>query len=108
MTTLAQLLSEYVRQNPRSSQLFERAQAALPGGNTRTGVYVDPFPLYMRSGRGAYTIDVDGNKRLDFINNATALILGHAHRDRINIPPVWTVISTLRHGDSTFLILKAG
>ena len=79
MTTLAQLLSEYVRQNPRSSQLFQRAQAALPGGNTRTGVYVDPFPLYMRSGRGAYTTDVDGNRRLDFINNATALILGHAH-----------------------------
>ena len=50
MTTLAQLLSEYVRQNPRSGQLFQRAQAALPGGNTRTGVYVDPFPLYMRSG----------------------------------------------------------
>ena len=53
MTTLAQLLSEYVRQNPRSSQLFQRAQAALPGGNTRTGVYVDPFPIYMRSGHGA-------------------------------------------------------
>ena len=77
--TIAQLLSDYVRQNPRSSQLFQRAQAALPGGNTRTGVYVDPFPLYMRSGCGAYTTDVDGNRRLDFINNATALILGHAH-----------------------------
>eukprot|EP01051_Picozoa_sp_SAG22_P007370 SAG22_NODE_516_length_9563_cov_29.476965_10_plen_59_part_00 len=35
--TLADLKAEYVRQNPKSAALFERAQAALPAGNTRTG-----------------------------------------------------------------------
>ncbi len=78
-TTLEQLVVEYVRQNPRSQSLFQRAQASMPGGNTRTGVYVDPFPLYTQSGSGVYVNDVDGNQRLDFVNNATALILGHAH-----------------------------
>ena len=29
--------------------------------------------------KGTDLIDVDGNRRLDFINNASALILGHAH-----------------------------
>ena len=35
--TLADLKAEYVKQNPKSAALFERAQAALPAGNTRTG-----------------------------------------------------------------------
>ena len=81
MTKIEQLISDYCLQNTRSGQLFQRAQNALPGGNTRTGVYIDPFPIYMRSGTGVYITDVDGNERLDFANNATALILGHAHPD---------------------------
>lgn len=79
MTTVEELLSDYGQKNAQSHQLFQRAQSSLPGGNTRTGVYVDPFPIYSHSGNGVYTIDVDGNQRLDFVNNATALILGHAH-----------------------------
>ena len=78
-TSLEQLISAYRQQNPRSLELFQRAQASMPGGNTRTGVFVDPFPLYSQSGAGVYVTDVDGNQRLDFVNNATALILGHAH-----------------------------
>jgi glutamate-1-semialdehyde 2,1-aminomutase len=78
-TTIDQLVSDYRDQNGRSFQLFQRAQASLPGGNTRTGVYVDPFPVYSKSGAGVHVTDVDGNKRLDFVNNATALILGHGH-----------------------------
>jgi glutamate-1-semialdehyde 2,1-aminomutase len=78
-TTLDHLISDYRDQNARSFQLFQRAQASLPGGNTRTGVYVAPFPIYSESGSGVHVTDVDGNKRLDFVNNATALILGHGH-----------------------------
>jgi glutamate-1-semialdehyde 2,1-aminomutase len=77
--TLDQLIAEYRDQNAKSQQLFRRAQDSLPGGNTRTGVYVDPFPIYTEKGGGVYVTDVDGNKRLDFVNNATALILGHTH-----------------------------
>ncbi|MBI92296.1 MAG: aminotransferase class III-fold pyridoxal phosphate-dependent enzyme [Candidatus Latescibacterota bacterium] len=77
--TIDQLVSTYRTRNPQSLELFTRAQASLPGGNTRTGVYVDPFPVYSLSGAGACVTDVDGNERLDFVNNATALIIGHAH-----------------------------
>jgi glutamate-1-semialdehyde 2,1-aminomutase len=78
-TSIDQLVCTYREQNQRSHELFMRAQESLPGGNTRTGVYVDPFPVYLRSGAGVYVTDVDSNERLDFVNNATALILGHAH-----------------------------
>ena len=73
------LLSEYRERNEASCRLFERAQSVLPGGNTRTGVFVEPFPLYVERAAGAELVDVDGNRRIDFVNNASALILGHAH-----------------------------
>lgn len=64
------------------SQLaHERAKKVMPGGNTRSSVYEAPFPLYLKSGKGAYVTDVDGNCYLDFQNNFTALIHGYGHRD---------------------------
>lgn len=77
--TLDALVAEYRARNPKSHALYQRAQAVLPGGNTRTGVFVDPFPLYVDHAEGVELVDVDGNRRLDFVNNASALILGHAH-----------------------------
>ena len=82
--TLEQLLSDYRDQNGGSYQLWRRAHESLPGGNTRTGVHVDPFPIYTEQGAGVHVTDVDGNKRLDLVCNATALILGHAHPDVVS------------------------
>ena len=79
MLTLDQLIADYCDQNAHSQRLFKRAREVLPGGNTRTGVFVNPFPIYIDRGEGVDIYDVDGNRRLDFVNNATALILGHAH-----------------------------
>ena len=70
---------EYRRRTPRSRALHERAQAWLPGGETRTGTAFAPYPTYMDRGEGNYLYDVDGNRLLDFTNNATSLIHGHAH-----------------------------
>ncbi len=65
--------------NPRSCALFAQALRSLPGGNTRTGVWFDPFPPYVERGEGAYLWDVDGHRLLDFVFNNSLLILGHAH-----------------------------
>lgn len=82
-TTFEALLAEvedtYRRMTPRSQELAERAQAALPGGDTRNSVYFRPYPLFVESGQGAYLEDVDGNRYLDCSNNWTSLIHGHAH-----------------------------
>ncbi|HZU18190.1 MAG TPA: aspartate aminotransferase family protein [Candidatus Dormibacteraeota bacterium] len=69
----------YVERNPVSRALHERARRSLAGGTTRTTTYFDPFPVYLTRGEGARIWDADGNQRLDFICNYTALILGHAH-----------------------------
>src|SRR6478736_4615276 len=73
------LIDEYVANNSASQRQFERAKQVEPGGNTRTGAYFSPFPLFVAHGEGIYMTDVDGNRRLDFTNNNTSLILGNAH-----------------------------
>ena len=78
-TSLENLIAEYKAQNPCSHEMFERARHSLPGGNSRTGVYMAPFPMYAQSGEGVYLVNLDGHRLLDFVNNASALILGHAH-----------------------------
>ena len=78
-TALTDAVATYVERNPGSLALFERAGKSLPGGNTRTGVFMDPFPLYADRGEGVHLFDVDGHRLLDFVNNNSALILGHAH-----------------------------
>jgi glutamate-1-semialdehyde 2,1-aminomutase len=75
----ASIYARYRAANPKSQALYERALNALPGGNTRTTVYYPPFPQYFDHGQGCRVTDVDGNERLDLINNYTSLILGHSH-----------------------------
>ena len=69
----------YTSADSRSAQLWERAQSVLPGGNSRTTVYMAPRPIYAAEGEGCWIVDVDGDRRLDLLNNYTSLIHGHAH-----------------------------
>ena len=68
---------------PISAELYERAKAVMPGGNTRVTVYMKPHPYYADHGQGCRITDVDGIERLDFTNNYNSLIHGHAHPDVI-------------------------
>jgi 4-aminobutyrate aminotransferase-like enzyme len=63
---------------PASRALYERALRVMPGGNTRTTVFHPPHPLYASRGQGCRIIDADGVERIDFLNNYTALLHGHA------------------------------
>ncbi len=71
-------LSEYQAKTGRSRSLHEEALAVMPGGNSRTTTFFDPYPFYIERGYGAHVVDSDGNDRLDFNGNYTSLILGHA------------------------------
>ena len=71
--------NKYLEPGARSAELYARAQAVMPGGNTRTTVFTAPYPAYVASASGATVTDVEGQTRLDFVNNYTALIHGHAH-----------------------------
>ena len=76
--SLESMIADYQAKTPRSRALFEDAQRVLPGGNTRTTVFVDPYPFYAVRGAGPRIWDADGHERLDFNGNYTSLILGHA------------------------------
>jgi glutamate-1-semialdehyde 2,1-aminomutase len=62
-----------------SGTMYDRALASLPGGNSRTTVFMKPYPIYAARGEGCRVWDVDGNQYIDCINNFTSLIHGHAH-----------------------------
>jgi glutamate-1-semialdehyde 2,1-aminomutase len=76
--TLQEAIEHYRAKTPRSRQLFEEALRVMPGGNSRSTTFFDPYPLYIARGEGARFWDADGHERLDLNGNYTSLILGHA------------------------------
>ncbi|KAA2213222.1 aspartate aminotransferase family protein [Teichococcus oryzae] len=69
----------YAAAHPTSRRVHEAALGSMPGGNTRTGIFFDPFPVAWARGDGATLWDEDGHRRTDFLGEATAGIYGHRH-----------------------------
>ena len=69
----------YPDSNSSSQKMYDRALASLPGGNSRTTVFMKPYPIYAARGEGCRVWDLDGNVYIDCINNFTSQIHGHAH-----------------------------
>ncbi len=66
----------------RSSQLFAEAEKVIPGGvnsPVRAFKSVGGTPIFVKSAKGAYLYDEDGNKLIDYINSWGPMILGHAY-----------------------------
>ncbi|HEV8032937.1 MAG TPA: aminotransferase class III-fold pyridoxal phosphate-dependent enzyme, partial [Stellaceae bacterium] len=76
---LAEAQAEYRARNPKSLRQYEEACAALPGGNTRSAIFVEPFPLTMVRGEGSRLWDADGHEYVDFLSEFTAGLYGHSH-----------------------------
>jgi len=66
----------------RSERFFERAKEVIPGGvnsPVRACKAVKSNPVFFERGEGAYLIDADGNRYIDYVCSWGPLILGHAH-----------------------------
>ena len=66
----------------KSKELFARAQRSIPGGvnsPVRAFKSVGGTPVFMKSAKGAYLYDADGNKYIDYIASWGPMILGHAY-----------------------------
>jgi glutamate-1-semialdehyde 2,1-aminomutase len=72
------LLHEYAERTQASRRLRERFRRSLPGGETRTLTFYEPYPVVLERGEGPSVTDVDGNRYLDVLNNYTSLVHGHA------------------------------
>lgn len=71
----------------RSSKLFAEAEKVLPGGvNSPVRAFrgVGGTPVFMKSAKGAYLYDEDGNTYIDYINSWGPMILGHAYEPVVN------------------------
>jgi len=83
----------------KSEQLFERAQQSIPGGvnsPVRAFKSVGGTPVFMKSAKGAYLFDADGNKYIDYIASWGPMILGHAYE------PVVKAIQEKALGSTSF------
>ena len=70
----------------KSIELFERAQQSIPGGvnsPVRAFKSVGGTPVFIKSAKGAYLYDVDGNKYIDYIASWGPMILGHAYEPAV-------------------------
>ena len=76
---LAEAQELYRGRNPKSLAQYREACAAMPGGNTRSAIFVDPFPLTMTRGAGSHLWDLDGHEYVDFLSEFTAGLFGHSH-----------------------------
>ncbi len=76
---LSEAKQNYAARNPNSLAAHESAKASMPGGNTRTVLYYDPFPLAFAGGQGARVTDIDGHDYTDFLSEYTAGVAGHSH-----------------------------
>jgi len=82
----------------RSSQLFAEAEKVIPGGvNSPVRAFkgVGGTPIFVKSAKGAYLFDEDGNRLIDYINSWGPMILGHAFQ-----PVVDAVIEKAKKGTS--------
>ena len=70
--------SRYASANPLSMAADKSAEQYLPGGNTRTVLHFDPFPLTMVAGEGAELVDLDGHRYIDFVGEYSAGLFGHS------------------------------
>jgi glutamate-1-semialdehyde 2,1-aminomutase len=71
--------ARYRERTPLSAQAYAASCDVLPGGNTRSNLHLDPYPVVLREAHDGVLVDVDGNEYADFNNDYTVAVLGHSH-----------------------------
>jgi glutamate-1-semialdehyde 2,1-aminomutase len=74
-----------------SEDLFARAREVIPGGvdsPVRAFGAVGGTPRFIERGEGAYLIDVDGNRFVDYVQSWGALLFGHARAEIVDAATV--------------------
>lgn len=71
-------MNSFLLPDSPTAKYHSEARHYLPVGTSRIHYHFGPYPIYARSGTGCHLTDIEGVARLDFLNNMTALIHGHA------------------------------
>ncbi len=75
---IAHARARYTKANPQSRLVDKFAGKHMPGGNTRSVLHFDPFPLTLVKGQGAEVVDLDGQRYVDFVGEYSAGLFGHS------------------------------
>ncbi|NMX58068.1 aspartate aminotransferase family protein [Pseudomonas sp. WS 5146] len=78
-SALQRCITRYTHANPNSARQLDVAARVMPGGNTRSVLFYEPFPLVMSGGTGCFLDDLDGHRYVDFLAEYTAALYGHSH-----------------------------
>lgn len=70
--------ARYIAANPQSLARHEAAKDSLPGGNTRSVLWYEPFPVTLREGHGSHVTDLDDHQYVDFVSEYSAGLYGHS------------------------------
>lgn len=68
----------YSKRNSRSLKAHQDAHSHLPGGNTRTVLHADLFPLTWASAKSGTLTSLDGDTYIDLLGEFSAGIYGHS------------------------------
>lgn len=77
-TALIEARQRFTQANPLSLEQHGKAAKFLPGGNTRTVLFSDPFPITLKSADGCYVHSLDGKSYVDYLGEFTAGLFGHS------------------------------
>jgi glutamate-1-semialdehyde 2,1-aminomutase len=84
--------------DPRSIELFERAERVIPGGvNSPVRAFrsVGGRPVFVSRAEGAYLFGADGARYTDYVGSWGPMLLGHAHPAIVE-----AVVTAARNGTS--------
>ena len=80
---LADIIAEqediFVKRQPKSAALADRAKGVLAGGVTSNWQITQPQPVWLSHGSGGKVYDADGNEYVDLHGGYGAGLAGHAH-----------------------------
>ncbi|TCP30889.1 glutamate-1-semialdehyde 2,1-aminomutase [Scopulibacillus darangshiensis] len=84
---LAKLLAmeeeRFIKANPKSEEIYKRAQRSLVRGVPMHWMdnWPSPFPLHLKKAFGASLADVDGHEYIDFCLGDTGAMFGHGNEE---------------------------
>ena len=71
---------KFHQEHQKSYELYQRSRKSLQGGVPMLWMirWAGTFPIFVKEGKGAHFVDVDGNEYIDFCLGDTGAMTGHA------------------------------
>src|SRR5258708_10015749 len=89
-------IGSYEKRTPKSAAAHKRALERIPLGVASNYRHYEPYPLFVKDGKGGRIHDVDGNEYIDHTLCSAALMAGHCH------PAVVKAVEQKLHEGTTF------